>query len=330
MAQQAAWEAMAVQSEREAKRLQVIGDLRSAWYRRYVLFKQVEITQANQSLLKSLIDTANARVATGKATTGDVLLGTLEFSNLQETLIGLRQQLVATEAELNRLAGQPSDTPLAIPQVVAPTLPVWEFEELRQLAWRHQPVLETARLRAAASRWGVEVAKLKRRPDLSLNVTTYVMDDNRPPSAIVDVGQDAWSVGASFTIPLWQSKYDAMTQEARWKHLAAHASEEEVRLQVDSMLREQWEQAKAASETIALYQTTLLPQARQTLEADQKSLVNNSVEFDRVIRDFRTLLMLEAGYHRALGQLSTALARIQQTVGQDVFMEGLPKLPSKP
>jgi outer membrane protein TolC len=79
-----------------------------------------------------------------------------------------------------------------------------------------------------------------------------------------------------------------------------------------------WEQAVASQQTVRLYEQAILPQARQTLEADQKSLINNTVTFDRVIRDYRTLLGLELGYHRALGQLATALARIRQAVGVDL------------
>ena len=41
------------------------------------------------------------------------------------------------------------------------------------------------------------------------------------------------------------------------------------------------------------------------------------VEFDRVVRDFRNLVTLELGYHRAIGRLATALARIQQATGSE-------------
>ncbi|MBW3597827.1 MAG: TolC family protein, partial [Planctomycetes bacterium] len=125
-------------------------------------------------------------------------------------------------------------------------------------------------------------------------------------------------LGASVTLPIWDRKYDALAAEATRRHFAAYASEEEAILQTDALLRELWEQARAAEATVRLYAETLLPQARQTIEADQQSLVNEAVEFDRVIRDFRTLLTLEMAYHRALGQLATALARIRQAAGVDL------------
>jgi outer membrane protein TolC len=110
-----------------------------------------------------------------------------------------------------------------------------------------------------------------------------------------------------------------MISEASREHCAAHASEDEVALRLDALLRDLWEQARASQQTVELYENTILPQARQTFEADQKSLVNNAVTFDRVIRDYRTLLNLELGYHRALGQLATTLARIRQAIGVDLL-----------
>jgi outer membrane protein TolC len=140
-----------------------------------------------------------------------------------------------------------------------------------------------------------------------------------PGTMAHDAGNDSWTLGVSTTLPIWHREYDAMISEASRQHFAAHASEDEVAVRLDAALRDLWEQALAAQQTLELYENTILPQARQTFEADQQSLANNTVTFDRVIRDYRTLLSLELGYHRALGQLATALARIQQTVGVDLI-----------
>jgi outer membrane protein TolC len=110
-----------------------------------------------------------------------------------------------------------------------------------------------------------------------------------------------------------------MVAEASREHYAAHASEDEVALRLEALVRDLWEQALASQQTVELYESTILPQARQTFEADMKSLANNSVSFDRVIRDYRSVLTMQLGYHRALGQLATSLARIRQAVGVDLM-----------
>ena len=316
--QQAFFEALSMRQQYEAERLRVVSEVRVLWYRMYVLGKQIETNRANQSVLTPMIEVANARVATGQAAQGDVLLGTLELSRLEEQLLILQQQLVTAKAELNRVVGRDADHPVEVPSTLEPSLPAWSHGMLRQIAWEQQPEIAAAELLTQATLWGLEVAKLKRRPDLSLSASWFAMDDNRPASTVVDVGRDAWAIGAQVTVPLWHHKYDAIEDEAAWKHSASHASVEDARLRYDSLLRDLWERAKTAHETAQLYQTTLLPQARQTLNSDQQSYSNGTVEFDRIVRDFRSVLTLELGYEQAIGELAITLARIQQAVGTDL------------
>jgi cobalt-zinc-cadmium efflux system outer membrane protein len=311
-------EALAAESMYQAESLRVMGDLRAAWFKLYVLGKQIATAEAEKTQIQSLISTANARIATGNAQPGDVLMATLEFSNLQEQLIGLRQQVVATSAEINRLAGRDSRVPVALPQSIEAEFPAWNHDLLREIAMQAQPELAVARLRVAATRAGIDVARLKRRPDVSFGAGWMVMAAD-PADTMPRAGDDAWTLNMTTSLPIWHHKYDAIASEASRRHFAAHASEDEVALRIDALLRDLWEQALASQQTVELYEKTILPQARQTFEADQQSLANNTVTFDRVIRDYRTLLNLELGYHRALGQLATSLARIRQTVGVDLL-----------
>lgn len=316
-AQRAHLEALVAETQYQAERLRVVGDIRATWFKLYVLGKQIETTEADQAQLESLIATANARVSTGDAQPGDVLMATLELSSLQEQFLTYRQQVAASTAELNRLVGREASVPIAPPTSIDAELPEWNHEMLRQIAMGTQPELNAARLRTAATRWGIEVARLKRRPDLTFGVGWVMMD--APGAMSPDAGRDSMTLGVSASIPIWHRKYDAMTAEASRLHYAAHASEDEIALRLDALLRDLWEQARTSQQTVELYETTILPQARQTFEANQKSLINNTVTFDRVIRDYRTLLNLELGYHRALGQLATTLARIRQAVGVDLL-----------
>jgi outer membrane protein TolC len=309
-------EALAAQTQYDAERLRVIGDLRATWYTLYVLDKQIETTEADRAQLESLVTTANARVRTGNAEPGDVLMATLELSSLQEQLLTYRQQVAASTAEVNRLVGRDAGTPIALPEIIDAELQDWNHEMLRQVAFDRQPELNAARLQTAATRWGIEVARLKRRPDLTFGVGWVVMD--APGAVDPAAGQDSVTLAASASIPLWHRKYDAIVSEASREHRAAHASEAEISLRLDALLLDLWEQARASQQTVELYETTIIPQARQTYEADQASLINNAVTFDRVIRDYRTLLTLQLGYHRALGQLATSIARIRQAVGDDL------------
>ncbi|MBL9085474.1 MAG: TolC family protein [Planctomycetales bacterium] len=314
---QACFEAMAAENMYRAERLRLLGELRANWFKLYVLGKQVETAEAEKAQVDSLVRTANARVATGDAQPGDVLMATLELGNLQEQLLTYGREQAAAAAEINRLAGRDVATPIMPPTTLEQEATDWNFEFLRQVAHESQPQLNAARLRTAASRWGVEVARLKRRPDLTLGAGWMVMD--APGAMMPGAGRDSFTLGVTTTVPLWKRKYDAISTEATRKHYAAHATETETELEIDAMLYDLWQQAEAGRRTLELYEGSILPQARQTFEADQQSLVNNTVSFDRVVRDYRTLLTLQLGYHKALGEYATTLARIRQAVGVDLF-----------
>lgn len=316
--QQAFFEAYAIREEYAAERLRVISGIRVGWYRLYVIDRQIETTEANQELLKSLIDVANARIAIGNASQGDVLLGTLELSKLQKRLLTLRRQRRSVEAEVNRLIGRNGETPVSSSRMISVGTIELDSAAIHRVALESQPEIEAARLRTQATRWGIEVARLQRRPEFMLSASYFFTDGNRPASPIVNVGEDPWALGVQVSLPVWQQKYDAMENEAGWKHQAAFNNVADLSDRYDALILDLLAESKRAAETAELYKTTILPQARQTLTADQESFVNGNVEFDRVVQDYRNLLTLELGYHQAVGELAIANARIQQAAGRDL------------
>ncbi len=316
--QRASFEAFAVRAEYAAERLRVIAAVQIQWAKLYVIEQQIQVTLANASLLESLTEVANARVATGQATQGDVLLGTLELSKLEELLLVYRQQKVATIAELNRLSGRSAKTPITPPTQLDFVKPDWSAEMIFQVAINEQPELQAAHLRTQATSWGIQVARFSRRPEFMISASYFVTDDNRAPSAFVNVGEDPWALGAQISIPLWKKKYDAMQNEAGWKHQAAHNMVQELTDRYDALVLDLVTESNRAAETALLYQNSIVPQAEQTLAADQDAYVNGLVDFDRVIRDYRNLFTLELGYHKALGDLATSNAKIQQAAGAPV------------
>lgn len=313
--QQTAYEALAMEQVLKAEQLRITAEVRETCYRLYLLAQQTRINNENQKLLKSLIDVATQRLRTGGATQGDVVLATLELSRLEEELVSLNQQQVSAQARLNELLNRSPHSPVPDFRSVTVALPDTSLEELSSLAFEHQPELAAARMRVQATSWGVQVASLARVPDVTVNFSWFFMDDNRPPTSVVSVGEDAWSLGASVNLPLWANKYNSMEHEAGFRHAAAHATIDDLRRRYDTLLADLLEQARAADKTATLYRDTILPQARQTLDIDQKSYAQGKVDFDRVIRDFRTLLTLEVGLHRAIATLGTALARLEQATG---------------
>lgn len=312
---QAHLEALAAENDFQGEKLRVLADLRATWARIFVIHKQIETTLADTAQIESLVRTANARVRTGGAPAGDVLLATLELSSLHEQLITLRRQLVSASAELNVLVGRPATTAVSPVHELHAELPDWDTDILLHVAMNVQPDLAAARLRTAAARYGIDIARLKQRPDFTFSGGWVPMD--APGSTMPGAGADVATIGVSTNLPVRRVKYEAMHAEAARQHAAARSSEDEIRLRLEAVIVDVWAQATAAKQIVDLYDRTILPQARQTYAADLQALENGTVDFDRVVRDYLAVLTMELGRHRAAGDLAIALARVQQAVGAD-------------
>jgi outer membrane protein TolC len=324
--QEACFEAGALDASWQAERLRTISEVEVAYYRLYVVEQQLRINRDNRQLIELLVNVATERVAAQAATEGDVLIGTLELSRLEEERYGLEERRASLQANLNRLLNRPAETPVRVPANLQLPSPDWTLDELRQTAWQHQPDIAAAQLRSSAASWGIRVAELERRPEITLNLDWMVMAPREEPGMPAFGGDDTVQVGAMVSVPLWHEKYDAMRDEAIREQMARTFSLYDVQRQYEAALAELLEQARAGARTAELYNSTMLPQARQTFEADRRAYVGpGTVDFDRVVEDFRTVLTLEEGYHRAMGDWAIALARIEQAVARDI--SSLPTLP---
>ena len=318
--QQAVFESLMLQQEAEAARLRIAADVEESWYRLFLLGQLLRINEANRQLISPLVEIASGRVEVGEVSPGDVVLGTLELSRTEEERLMLQQQLASRKAALNRLLARPSDSPLPIPETFSDVPLGMSLDELRGIAFQQQPEIVAARLRTEATAWGVRVARLERIPEVNLSYEHMFMNMN--PGA---TGSDPWRLGMDMNIPLWRTKYRAMEREARQENFAAQHGVEEAIREYDSMLLDLLEEARAAERTARLYRDTIIPQARQAVEVDQRAYGQGTVTFERVVNDVKILLTAESAYYRAATNRAIAVARLKQAAGGQlqVFNEEL-------
>jgi len=320
-AQQAAFEALMNQQAVLAAEQRITADVREAWYRLSLLQQLLQLNEANEQLLRSLVTIASSQVEVGRATAGDIILATLELSRIEEERLQLRQQVASRTAIMNQLLNRPADRPISTVNRLAdtdayPTLASeTSLDALRAIALEQQPEIAMARLRTEATAWGIRIAKLERVPDLTLRYEHMFMSMNPGMH-----GSDPWQLGAGINVPLSGKKYNAVRQEAAHKHFAAHAGVEEVIRANETMLLDFLEQARAAEQTASLYQQTILPQIRQALDSDQRAYGQGTVQFERVTANARNLLTAESAYHRAITDMAISLARLEQAAGSRLDM----------
>ena len=98
----------------EAKKREVLGMVRQAFYRLLRSYDQIRIHHDQVALAEQAINATRIQYTAGKASQKDVLQAGVTYSRLAEHLIMFERDADSSRAELNTLMGRPPDQPLEI------------------------------------------------------------------------------------------------------------------------------------------------------------------------------------------------------------------------
>lgn len=318
------------------RRLNVIAEVKRAWFRVYIIDRTVEIDLANQDLLRGLIDAARAQVAAGRRGQADVLRAQVELSNLESQLIELRQQRESTTAMLNRVLNRPPTTPVPTVGEYAARDADVRLDALLAAAVERNPDLRRIAEQLERDRHGVELAKLAYWPDFTLGFEWMYM---RPRPAFVpppnpqtgmpapvnrmsEDGTDNWGITFGLNIPLWFQKIEAGIREARGRLMATQHEYVAARNRVNFEIEDALARVRAQRELAALFKDTIIPQAQQAYEVSRASYSAGATDFLFVIDNWQKWLMFTTQYHRALGELERSVADLEAAIGVSLSEAG--------
>jgi cobalt-zinc-cadmium efflux system outer membrane protein len=316
-------------AEWDKTRQRVIADVKRAYFQLYVLDRTIEITRDNQDLLSGLIEAVRGQVAAGTRTQEDVLRAQVELSNLESELITLRQKRTAAEAMLNTLLNRDPTTPVPSPQVFDIRTVEPKLEDLFATASKANPELQGLQRRIERDKQAIELAKLTYWPDFTLGFEWMSMtprDAFQPPinpqtgkrpkvSKLSEAGSDNWAITFGLNLPIWFDKIEAGIREARLKLSASMHEYVSTKNLVYFRIEDALTNVQAQRELAELFQSTIIPQARQTYEVSRSGYMAGRSDFQYVIDNWQKWLMFTIQYHRAIGQLERSVADLEQAIG---------------
>src|SRR5262245_41233783 len=188
----------------EQTRLNVIAEVKDAYYDLYYAYKAIETITKNKDLLEKFAKIAEAGYAVGKGIQQDVLKARVEISKLAEQLTMLEQRRQTAEARLNSLLFREPETPVGTPEEVKPRDFTYSLADLNEMALTSYPALKAQQRKIDREQYNVLLVKKDFYPDFSVGLT-YL---NRP-------GMPAMSgvnVGVKIPLYFWQKQRPAMTE----------------------------------------------------------------------------------------------------------------------
>jgi len=254
------------------------------------------ITKQHGKLLDGLIKVADVRYRVNQGLLQDLLKAKLARSRIVDRLQKIARRRAAVEARLNALLGRKITAKVPKIRLPPPSTLKHSTRQLVDLAARNRPLLAKWRKRIRVEQLKRKLAKAGYLPDFGVSFTYRFRQDTGSDPVN---GMDFWSVGLAIRIPLWSiSKTRARVREA-------DAGIRRERQGLRSAMVKSARDVRTARDAIAhlearvrIYQTRILPQARQVLQASLMAYTTGKVTFLTVLDHERTLFTYETAFWR--------------------------------
>lgn len=322
----------------QSVRLRVIADVKRAYFQLYVVDRSIDVTKANQDLMRGLIDVARSQVAVGRRSQDDVLRAQVEFSNLEAELITLKQRRISLAARLNQILDRNPQTKIETPEDLGVRDVDLALDRLIAKAVSANPDLERIKHQIERDREAQELAELATWPDFAVGFEWMSMQPRsafRPPinpmtgrrpvvSQLSEDGSDNWAITLGFNLPIWVDKIEGGIEEARRRLAASREQYRSTKNRVEFTVEDALERVRSQQQLARLFGDTIIPQAEQTYHVSQASYTAGKSDFLYVIDNWRKWLAFTIQYYRSLGELERSVADLEQAIGLSLQEAGEP------
>jgi len=243
----------------DSLRLQLVSQLKLAYYQLMALQDQLRFMDQDLQRLEQIKDISKVRYANNAAAYVEFLNAQVAASSLENNRFALQKQIQAATEQLNNLLGRPSQTPLQLrDQDDSPKLPAQTLAQLIELAQKHNPLIAGGEFQVEAADKSVELAHKAFFPDFQLSAGSY-----SDPSLVQLQTTRFYSLGISFDLPTWGfAKEKAGLGQARAQLEAARDGQQSNLQQVDLSVANAYHALETALQQLGFTHERLLPQAQ--------------------------------------------------------------------
>jgi outer membrane protein TolC len=308
----AAKEAEAGASEVDDIANQVVRDVKTTFYDLSHVYRAMEVTQRNKSLLEELAKITRTRYSLGQGIQEDVIRNQVEISKMVDDLIMLEQKKRALAAKLNYLLNRPQKSPVGQPAELDFSRVAFSIEELQQQAIEDNPMLKALKQEIAARRKNVELAKRDYLPDFSLKFAYGQREDRL----------DMYTGMIEMSLPIFiQSKQERKVAEGYAEVRSAQAKYDSAQNEILYMIADMGSMVQRLERKNELYRTGIIPQARLQIDTAMSAYMVNKADIMTLLDSRMKLYRYELEYHDALTEYEKSLAALEAVVGKTFSRE---------
>ena len=307
-------EASAARAEIKALELKLTEQVHAAWWDLHLTEETLRLTRESKSLLESMSDTVDARVAAGQANQSDQLRLANEVGLIDRDLLEAQQLGNTARARLNSLLNRPAGSKLSIAGD-APIPSAGSLATLLARAEARHPEVAAAQRKSDAFRHRLKRAELERYPDVTAGLAgASISSSGLAPMAN---GRDQVYGTLGVNIPLWQEPRRAMIREAGEGIAETEAMVAAARSDLRYRVEDAWFRATTARDVVDLFENRLIPDALQTYEVTLTGYSAGTSDFNGLVETWRQLLAYQLQLARNRAQLGKATATLRAAAAID-------------
>lgn len=310
-------EVAVAQKELAMTQREVIRDVKKAYYEFCWATASVAVLGELRDLFQKVQSVAQARYAGGHGGQRDVAKAQVELSMTYERLYEYERERQVKLSQLRQLVNRSGDEKvIAAMELTAPQLKQ-TLGELLAMAQIDRPDIQKLAQEEKKQKEAIKLAKLSYAPDLKLDYQYIGVGEGMTSDE--EDGKDSKMVMLGVTVPLWLQKNNAVIGEAheKWRQTQELLQEEKNRTEYE--VRDAFSRYSAAMQTVQLYLSSTLPQAKLALGSDQSGYEGGSSDFLDLLDSSRSYLDVKLSYLKMVLEAWVAIAELERVVGRELI-----------
>jgi outer membrane protein TolC len=256
----------------------------------------LRLNREHVDLLEDLLRSTTSRYAAGLGSQQDPLEAEAELAHALHEGVRLATEQRILAAKLNTLLRRAPDAPLAPPATLnlgdrvsdAPPAP---GHQPPRAAGEERPELRSLGFMVEAERAELEITRRAGRPEPTVTASYNSMWSD---------AEHRWMVGGSWSVPLWRKGLRAAVAGAEVEVARAEALLASKELEIQAEVWQAAERVRESEHLLELFESRMLPAARDRVKAASAGLGAGTNDFGSVIEAERALREVELGYSQAL------------------------------
>lgn len=306
-------EAEAEFQQYQAAQLSVMSRVKTAWQRLASSYEMLTVLEHTRDLVREMLRVTEARYAAGTAAQQDLFKAQTQISALELRMERLRQEIGSRQAELNSLLARAPGRPLGRPEPLASPDLKTTPEELLKAAQANAPMLRRERKMIERGEVSVNLARKEFYPDYAVSGGYFNMGSM----------PDMYQVRVDVKLPLFsRGKARAGVAEQVAELSAARRSYEAAEQNVAYRIQDDFRMAETSRKLLRMYQDTVIPQAKLTLESSLPSYSAGKLDFLALLNNAMALLEYESSTVEELQNYHLALIRLEEMTGVELLEAG--------